>query len=536
MAERTGRIVVVSVGQPGGIGTSYRSAEPDDVLRIRVTVRRSETPARDRAEVEVWGPGLGLLGELAQPGAVCQVAAGYQSEGDDPPLLISGSVVPGSVRTPRRGGSRVASWLVQEGGLSLAGAPVSRVWSGQVLASQVLREVASLAHLPIGSEVLGEDVTYRRGYAAVGSVGDVLADLARDTGSVIGVRDGVIRAYPAGGSERPGAWVIGPDSGMVGDPEPIEGGVEVISLLLPGMRPGDRYLIDGTERDGEYVAQDVTHDLVTDGTRYYSIVRGVPLSGARVPSPSAVAAPVPQGRTARPTMADAVRETATRAAARVRVCGVGRIVSYDAAAQTVEMLPLVPETTQLPDGSLAPLRIEPVAGVPVLWPQGAGYSVTHPLGAGDLVILHHRDRSHDEVDAGRGAGQEQPRSTRRWSWADVVAVPAYSTPGSLGADARRGDGRVVAMPAGAATHYGSASAASKLVTWEVLEAFWGAVRKFFAAHGHICAAPGVTSGPPTVALPDIPEAMATGRLRVDDAGAYAPPDPPDPPPEPPPPE
>lgn len=162
--------------------------------------------------------------------------------------------------------------------------------------------------------------------------------------------------------------------------------------------------------------------------------------------------------TIRPRLADATQAAANRAAARVRVCVLAQIVSYDSAETSATVRPCVREQVQTADGLVWADALE-IPGVPVCWPGDAdGVALTWPLPVGAIVPVLFRDRSHDEVDAGN-AVPTAPASVRRWDLADGLVLPfAWSARDPLPSGAQASSGVVARLPVGASLLVGDNAA------------------------------------------------------------------------------
>lgn len=70
----------------------------------------------------------------------------------------------------------------------------------------------------------------------------------------------------------------------------------------------------------------------------------------------------------------------------------GTIVSYNAAAGTVQVQPTIQSTVTLPDGTSRQQSLPVLADVPVVFPGGGGATLTFPITAGDecLVVFSSR--------------------------------------------------------------------------------------------------------------------------------------------------
>lgn len=271
MTEAFNPVVVVEIGQPGGLPLRLSSIRSDGSrgLRLAVTVRRTVTRQDDTAEVTAWGLSPDTVAALREHGARCRVLAGWRGlDGrGQPSQVAAGRVLPATVAGPTLGGADyVTRWTLTDGGLDLRDVVLSESWGGTVTASEVLDRLVSRSGLARGEIRLGKEATWAGGYVVAGTLRRALAAVARVTGSTIVVQDGAIQAWPIGGTRRTSGQIIAPTTGLLGDPEPQDGGTwRIRSLLLPALRPGDGVRVESRQLTGTCIVSDVLHEVDTEG-------------------------------------------------------------------------------------------------------------------------------------------------------------------------------------------------------------------------------------------------------------------------------
>ena len=107
----------------------------------------------------------------------------------------------------------------------------------------------------------------------------------------------------------------------------------------------------------------------------------------------------------------------------------GRVNSYDSAKERVSVTPLVPKLTAGQVEVHATLT-----SVPVEWSRSTTHSIKFPLSAGAIVRLHPMGHDHSEWLTSGSEGIP-PKSERRFSLSDLVAIPVSPTPYSQTASA-----------------------------------------------------------------------------------------------------
>lgn len=108
----------------------------------------------------------------------------------------------------------------------------------------------------------------------------------------------------------------------------------------------------------------------------------------------------------------------------------GRVVSYDAAAQTVDVTPMVNGSVQRRDGSRRSEPLPTIRAVPVIFPGGGDWFLRFPIAAGDEVLLVVCDR--DPARWRVTGEQSDPIDVRGHHMAHAVAIPGLrSRPNAL---------------------------------------------------------------------------------------------------------
>lgn len=119
-----------------------------------------------------------------------------------------------------------------------------------------------------------------------------------------------------------------------------------------------------------------------------------------------------------PTLGGVIDQTARTVVASMHTGAIARVVSYDSTKQRARVQPVI--RGRYDDGES--FQFPQLVDVPVMFPQGGGYSITFPLQAGDHVWLVFSERSADEWRA-RGGSDVEPQSTRRFDLSDAFAIP-----------------------------------------------------------------------------------------------------------------
>lgn len=131
-----------------------------------------------------------------------------------------------------------------------------------------------------------------------------------------------------------------------------------------------------------------------------------------------------------PDLSDVIRELVESRLAEVHTAMPGRVVSFDAAALTVDVQPLAKQAYTDEEGNRVPAALPIIPGVPVWFPGGAATQITWTITAGDRCWLIFAESSLDASKARPDVAD--PGDDRRHHLADAWAfVGGTSTAGDL---------------------------------------------------------------------------------------------------------
>lgn len=124
---------------------------------------------------------------------------------------------------------------------------------------------------------------------------------------------------------------------------------------------------------------------------------------------------------ATPTTSDLLTLAIKSSLAGVRVSIPAYVTSYDRSRACVTVQPVLRDTYA--DGTTE--RLPPLPNVPIRWPVGAGFSMTHPINVGDEVMVTMCDRSiRDWLTEGSDVNRDlTAQDPRRHTWGGAWCVP-----------------------------------------------------------------------------------------------------------------
>lgn len=224
-------------------------------------------------------------------------------------------------------------------------------------------------------------------------------------------------------------------------------------------------------------------------------------------------------QTNRPSLAAVASRAAQTETVPIRTSRAGRIVSFDPTADppTADVQLVHDEVTIDTAGQVQTSAAPIVRGKPVLFPGGAGVSLTWGLSEGDPVLVLFRDVSHDEYDHGRTGGTYAPQDPRRWAVSDAIVLP-------IARFAPREDGApTLVIPDGEVFRVGATDSDEPVgmasALREELDAIWSAI---YGGHAHAAGtlldgmgSPVTGATATATGTPDTRD-IASNRLRTDD--------------------
>lgn len=315
MAEQFLRRVRVIVSKPGSTqGTRF-----DESLRIAFEVTKKDGSTQNECKVKIYNPSPASLELLRTKNAVVQLYAGY---GDVVPLIYKGIIT--RLTTDYTNGDVIANIESKRGFLSIpqrnpnaaansaaaraAQGYIKRVFTAQTSLLDGLGVVVSDVRAVLGayaSEV-ASDLTKvpntpsraPRALTLSGPPDKVLSSYTAANNLDWWEEDGVLRVVPRGDASREQAFVLSPNSGLIGSPKPkisgktqkATGAVELVCLLNGELRVRRAVQVEGTRQNtGWYLVRKVEHKGDSGWeTEFYTTVEATPIK-ARPPS-SAVSA------------------------------------------------------------------------------------------------------------------------------------------------------------------------------------------------------------------------------------------------------
>jgi len=141
--------------------------------------------------------------------------------------------------------------------------------AAQAIAEAMGVGVGNAASAFRGTRLNGHGETFDDGLVLHGSASASLTDLCNAAGLIWSIQDGVILVLPVGGASSETAMLLGADSGMIDSPVIVDRRTVMVKCLIqPGIRPGQRVMIDSVLVSGERRISEVTFTGETHGNAW----------------------------------------------------------------------------------------------------------------------------------------------------------------------------------------------------------------------------------------------------------------------------
>lgn len=302
-----------------GLATYPEAVKIGNDFRIAFSVGKKDgKKGGNVCEVRVWGLSRSTQDLIRRPRSMIQLYAGY---GDVVPLLYKGIITrvkieaegaevvtviestKGFLTIPRptvlTAEQRAARALVKQasGYISRVFAPEVSVLDGlKVIAADVkdaAGEFASQIALDF-DQVASAPKAASKQKRLAGTPSQVLDGYAAANNLDIWMEDGVLRATPRGASTREQAFVLSPQTGLIGSPQPKKAGknekgsstVELTCLLNGELRVRRAVQLRDTKAlSGWYLIRSVSHKGDNeDGDEYYTTLEVTPIKARPAPA------------------------------------------------------------------------------------------------------------------------------------------------------------------------------------------------------------------------------------------------------------
>lgn len=273
MAGLFNRTWSLRVGAPGEEGLEWGPP-----TRISFDVALSTRSSANKTTIALYNISPASIGVLNTEKAVINLRAGFDALDGQ---IFSGSVAVGGVVTERKGATLVTTITGGEGELELQLTYVVKSYTRGITNITIFKELADDLGVSIRDENLIETLTYSGGWVHEGQAKGALDSLAEDIGARWSIQAGQLLVLRDDQNTAETAYVISPESGMVGIPKQVKGGIEIQSLLLAPLRPGNLIIVQSESVNGTYRLDEVQHKGDYRGQDWYTNLKGRALKSGR---------------------------------------------------------------------------------------------------------------------------------------------------------------------------------------------------------------------------------------------------------------
>lgn len=274
-----GRICRVVVGPAGQSGRSW-VVTPEGGLRMGFSVRKTGDAAPNTLEslriYNLSADSQQYIDSYDPKTWVVQFEAGYVETGYRQlfrgALELASNKKTGETNHRHQGPDWLTEIHGKDGVHEYRSTVVTKAFAPNTSASSVVHSIANALGVPKGTIKGLPSTPFAHGYSVCGPASAALTRLCTSYGLRWSIQDGVLQILPAGDTTAESAFLIGPETGLVGSPERTETGVKFTSLLQGAINPGRLIQLNSAYLKGLYVAESVEHQGDTWDQPWYTIV------------------------------------------------------------------------------------------------------------------------------------------------------------------------------------------------------------------------------------------------------------------------
>ena len=267
------RIAVLNFGLEGNKGLSYGSRiysqDPNDAgspgFRISFKIEKDASSTVNKAEIRIYNLTSASRGLAENPQNIIELFAGY---GKEPKLLFRGN--PSRVISSVGGPDSVTVFEVGDGLKSFQDSRVDVSFKQGTPVTDVFQTLTNAMGLDKGEQKDIPQKAFVSGLSLSGPVRDHMDYLTGKLDLEWSIQNGAVQIIPKGKSTSQTAFLLSPETGLIGSPNKKDKGLEVVSLLQPEINPGRVVEIQSKFVNGQYRVEKVSHEGDTDDTAWFT--------------------------------------------------------------------------------------------------------------------------------------------------------------------------------------------------------------------------------------------------------------------------
>lgn len=261
------RSLTVQVGPAGGKARSWSGLSCE--FKVVKTLKKEP----NKAEIRLFNLTPDSTAYCTGKGLTARIIAGY--EGREKQIFIGGidKATPG-----REGVDTFIDIIADDGGHKYRSARVNRTFKGSTTTRQVIDALASDLGLPGGFIDDFPDMKLGEGLTLYGPARDQLDRLAEMLGADWYIQDEALYLLKRDNTQAEGP-LITPETGLIGSPVAIEekgkpSKLEVTTLLLPELMPGQRIQLKSRQYQGIFKVEELEHQgQFNTGSTWYTTAK-----------------------------------------------------------------------------------------------------------------------------------------------------------------------------------------------------------------------------------------------------------------------
>ena len=206
------RVCSLVIGKAGGQGKELSG------LRIAFDIQKGATESPNKSTVRVWNLSDATKKQIETIGNVVILKAGYAQD-IGAVTIFTGTVTRST--TTREGPDWITELEMRDGFLEFRDAKVSASFEKGATVGRVVADLAGRFGLTV--RALPDDIAqkqYPNGFAFAGRARDGLTKACEYAGLEWSIQNREVQIISKGGVYRKQAYVLSPDSGLIGSPEP----------------------------------------------------------------------------------------------------------------------------------------------------------------------------------------------------------------------------------------------------------------------------------------------------------------------------
>jgi len=260
-----GRTVRLVCGQPGEVGRGWSD------LRINASIKKTDSKKPDKGTIQLYNLNEDSRGFMQNDGNVVILSAGY----GEAEVIFTGDV--DEVTNIKDGRDWITEIEAADGRRSYQGGSLFQTFDPPLTSQTLITRIATamglgIANIPASMPV----IDYLQGYTIAGPARDALDEIAESTGTKWSIQDGELIFTLEGEGLDQQAFLVTPESGLVGTPEKTKKGLKISMLLNGKVKPRRPVAVKSRDFDGFVIPKTVEHQLDTGfETDFYTNVEAI---------------------------------------------------------------------------------------------------------------------------------------------------------------------------------------------------------------------------------------------------------------------